>query len=196
MEKQELARLLGISPSMVSRLAKRGMPIDSVERAARWRRRHLEPGRVKGMRAGTHSSTHAEAPPAPPAPVPATAPDTRAGTAGGDGNSDAPPAAPASSANADYQASRAMREHYTAEREKIAYMKEVGELCLRSEVLACVEQVMTETRQALEQWTVTLTPLLVDKGEDAIHTILEEGVFSLLTNLAAHFSTLDRKSVV
>ena len=50
MTKKELAALLGISGAMVSRLAKRGMPVDDVERAKRWRRRHLEPGRVKGAR--------------------------------------------------------------------------------------------------------------------------------------------------
>ncbi len=50
MLKKELAEALGISAAMVSKLAKRGMPTDSVERAQRWRRRHLEPGRVKGVR--------------------------------------------------------------------------------------------------------------------------------------------------
>ena len=50
MQQKELAALLDISPAMVSRLAKRGMPTDTLERAQRWRRRHLEPGRVKGVR--------------------------------------------------------------------------------------------------------------------------------------------------
>lgn len=50
MLKKELAALLNISPAMVSRLAKRGMPTDTLERAERWRRRHLEPGRIKGSR--------------------------------------------------------------------------------------------------------------------------------------------------
>ena len=50
---KELAAALGISAAMVSKLAKRGMPTDSFERALRWRRRNLEPGRVKGQRAGT-----------------------------------------------------------------------------------------------------------------------------------------------
>ena len=50
MTKTQLAAALGISGSMVSRLAKRGMPTDTPERAERWRRRHLEPGRVKGVR--------------------------------------------------------------------------------------------------------------------------------------------------
>lgn len=50
MTKAELAQALGISASMVSRLARRGMPVDCVERAKRWRRRHIEPGRIKGVR--------------------------------------------------------------------------------------------------------------------------------------------------
>lgn len=50
MKQKELAILLDITPAMVSRLAKRGMPVDCPERAKRWRRRHLEPGRVKGVR--------------------------------------------------------------------------------------------------------------------------------------------------
>lgn len=50
MQQNTLAKLLNISPAMVSRLAKRGMPTDTLERAERWRRRHLEPGRIKGSR--------------------------------------------------------------------------------------------------------------------------------------------------
>lgn len=53
MQQKELAILLDISPAMVSRLAKKGMPTDDPERAKRWRKRHLEPGRVKGVRADT-----------------------------------------------------------------------------------------------------------------------------------------------
>lgn len=54
MLKKELAEALGISAAMVSKLAKRGMPTDTVERAQRWRRRHLEPGRIKGVRYEPH----------------------------------------------------------------------------------------------------------------------------------------------
>lgn len=53
MLKKDLAHALGISGAMVSKLSKRGMPTDSLERAQRWRKRHLEPGRVKGQRMGT-----------------------------------------------------------------------------------------------------------------------------------------------
>lgn len=48
----ELADALGISPSMVSRLAKRGMPTDDVVKAQRWRKRHLETSRMKAPPAG------------------------------------------------------------------------------------------------------------------------------------------------
>lgn len=50
MQQKELAKLLDISTAMVSRHAKRGMPTDTLERAEKWRKRHLEPGRVKGAR--------------------------------------------------------------------------------------------------------------------------------------------------
>jgi hypothetical protein len=52
MNQKELAALLDISPAMVSRLKKQGMPTDTLERAQRWRKRHLEPGRIKGSRFG------------------------------------------------------------------------------------------------------------------------------------------------
>lgn len=50
MTKKELARLLGVSASIVSRHAKNGMPTDSLERAQKWRKKHLESARVKGAR--------------------------------------------------------------------------------------------------------------------------------------------------
>ena len=64
MLKKELADALGISGPMVSKLAKRGMPTDSVERAQRWRKRHLEPGRIKSNRAkGDPNKSPTPAPP-------------------------------------------------------------------------------------------------------------------------------------
>lgn len=70
MQQNELAKLLDISTAMVSRLAKRGMPTDTLERAQRWRKRHLEPGRVKGARFEPKRKATATAPaPATPAPA-------------------------------------------------------------------------------------------------------------------------------
>lgn len=62
MQQNELAKLLDISTAMVSRLAKRGMPTDTLERAQRWRKRHLEPGRVKGTRFDPKRKTTPTAP--------------------------------------------------------------------------------------------------------------------------------------
>lgn len=53
MNKKELAAALGISGAMVTKLSKRGMPVDDVEKAVRWRRRHLEWTRSKGVRIDT-----------------------------------------------------------------------------------------------------------------------------------------------
>lgn len=77
MEQKELARLLDISPAMVSRLAKRGMPTDTLERAQRWRKRHLDPGRVKGSRADTFQPKQpASQPTITPESAPAARPST------------------------------------------------------------------------------------------------------------------------
>ena len=71
MQQKELATLLGVTPAMVSRHVKRGMPVDSLERAEKWRRRHLEPGRVKGARADTMKQPRQPSPPAQAKPAPA-----------------------------------------------------------------------------------------------------------------------------
>lgn len=57
MKQKELAALLGISPASVSKLKRQGMPVDSPERAQRWRKRNLEPGRIKGTRFDPNQST-------------------------------------------------------------------------------------------------------------------------------------------
>lgn len=71
MNQKELAAALGISGAMVSKLAKRGMPVDDVDRAVKWRRRHLEPTRTKGVRSDTFAASPAapahRSPPAKPA---------------------------------------------------------------------------------------------------------------------------------
>ena len=72
MNQKELAQALGISPGMVSRLVRRGMPADDLQRAQRWRKRHLEPGRVKGARFDPTASSAVQTP--APAPAPAISP--------------------------------------------------------------------------------------------------------------------------
>jgi hypothetical protein len=63
MQQNELAKVLGISPAMVSRLKKQGMPTDDPARAQRWRKRHLEPGRIKGSRFDPNQKAQSTAPP-------------------------------------------------------------------------------------------------------------------------------------
>jgi hypothetical protein len=77
---------------MVSKLAARGMPTDSLARAQRWRRRHLEPARVAGAKAGSAE---------PVADV------------GSDDD------APRDDDLATYKAARAEREQLRAERERL-----------------------------------------------------------------------------
>lgn len=78
MDQKTLASMLNISPGMVTKLKKRGMPIDSFERAQRWRKRHLEPSRVKGVRFDPNAPEPAPRPAAPPAPLPNLANTARA----------------------------------------------------------------------------------------------------------------------
>ena len=57
--RKELAAALGISGAMVTKLAKRGMPVDDLDQAVRWRLRHLEPARTKGTRMASVDGTAA-----------------------------------------------------------------------------------------------------------------------------------------
>lgn len=66
MKQKELAALLGVSTAMVSRHVKQGMPTDTLERAERWRKRHLEPSRIKGARYDSNHRPQVQ-------PAPATA---------------------------------------------------------------------------------------------------------------------------
>ena len=43
MNQRELARALGIDPAAVSRLKAKGMPVESIDAAQAWRRRHVAP---------------------------------------------------------------------------------------------------------------------------------------------------------
>lgn len=56
---QDLAHALGISPAMVSRLKRQGMPTHSVAAAAEWRRRNLDPAQLleQATRRGRASPT-------------------------------------------------------------------------------------------------------------------------------------------
>ena len=61
MFRKDLAIARGLSGGMVTRLAQRGMPCESVDAARRWRERHLEHARTKGVRAEAMPRSGADA---------------------------------------------------------------------------------------------------------------------------------------
>lgn len=175
---KELADQLGISSAAVSQLKAKGMPVDSVERAQRWRNRHLQRGRLKGVRRVADAV----------APMPATMPhDSEFACEAMDLDVDVDPVQEIER----YKSARERREHYQAERERLAFQKEIGQVMLASEVIACVAEAGTAFRLALDQVPNKLAPLLVQAGDE--HTIrqhLEREFESLLSNLAHTFNQL------
>lgn len=92
----QLGQALGVTKQAVSKLAKQGMPVTSVEAARTWRAQHLDAGRTKDARMAI------DAPAPPPAPPDAEQDD-----------------APAPSDTAEYREHRARRERIRAEREQV-----------------------------------------------------------------------------
>ena len=65
-----LAELLGIAKSAVTAQAARGMPTDSLEAAQAWRKRNIDPARMKGNRLDAHYQRRPVQTPARPAAIP------------------------------------------------------------------------------------------------------------------------------
>jgi hypothetical protein len=110
MQLKHLAKALNISPSMCSRLVKRGMPSDSLERALRWRKRHLELARTKGARMAAPQAR-------PQAPSDA-----------GEGSAATDDEPLGDEASAEYREARARRERLRVEREQLELDRERGRL--------------------------------------------------------------------
>jgi phage terminase Nu1 subunit (DNA packaging protein) len=124
MKGTDLALALGITPQMVSKLRRRGMPTSSVEAAQKWRRRHLEAARVKDQRVGIIA--------APPA---ATDLD------------DDPPRA---DDGEDYRRARAAREQTRAEREALELEQLRGKLIAVDEAARIAFTAFRGLRDAIE----------------------------------------------
>lgn len=92
----------------------------------------------------------------------------------------------------DFQGSKAKREHFAAEREHAAYLKEVGELMVAEHVHAAFSEAGTLIRAALERLPQTLPPQLVNQPEDVIQRLLAESVEASLANLSATFGKLSK----
>lgn len=178
MTQKELAEALGISQAAVSKLARRGMPTDSVERASRWRRRHLQTGRMKGMRADTIA----------PKPKATEAPDT--GPTAPEDLDLFLDEDPEETRPRKFLEARERREHYAAEMAKLNFERECGRLLLASEVIGAVASAATDLRTSLEALPQRLAPILVNKGEHSIAAHIAAEIENILENLSFHFANL------
>ncbi len=158
----ELARRLGISPPMVTKLKGQGMPVDSVEAADAWRRANV---RTRTMANG---STVMPLPPAPP-PAP---PD--AGL---------PPAA--GQPVEDLWASRARKEAAEAALAELKLEQERRRLVDRAAVEAEHAKFVVRCREALLQVSARLAPLFVDMTDQGqIERMLDAEHRQVLSALA------------
>lgn len=135
----ELAQALQVSPAVVCRDARRGMPTDSVEAARDWRARHLRP-RVKGGRAAPEA--------APPAPVAA------------------PVAAPRLDLELDeerisYEEARRRREAAEAQRAELQLAELRGDLVRAADIRAALSRRVASLRESFLQMPSRVVPLLV-----------------------------------
>ena len=179
MMKKELAAALGISAAMVTKLARRGMPTDTPERAERWRRRHLEPGRVKGVRADTR--------PGGPPPELAMPGAGLAGANAIEGQDQAQGEAnQGEAAPADFLASRARREAAEAAMAEMRLAEQRGELIRTDAVRHALAAVFTHTRDSLMQLPARMAQQLASEADPkAVQDLLEHEIHYVLTQLAS-----------
>lgn len=98
---------------------------------------------------------------------------------------DKAPEDPAVLANPDYQAARAKREHFAAEREEMRYRQEAAELLVAVEVEGEVASILTELRTRLEALPDTLGPQLAPiADEQQVRTRLAEEIELALGEVA------------
>lgn len=139
----ELAEALGVSPAVVSRDARRGMPIDSVEAAGDWRARHLRP-RVKAGQAA-----------ADPAPAPAATPSSRPA------RPDARPDLELDDDRISYEEARRRREAAEAQRAELQLAELRGDLVRAVDIKAALSRRVASLRESFLQMPSRVVPLLV-----------------------------------
>lgn len=137
----ELAEALGVSPAVVSRDARRGMPIDSVEAARDWRARHLRP-RVK---AGQAAADHA------PAATPSSRP----------ARPDARPDLELDDDRISYEEARRRREAAEAQRAELQLAELRGDLVRAVDIKAALSRRVASLRESFLQMPSRVVPLLV-----------------------------------
>lgn len=183
--RSEFARLQGWKPSYVTELAatgrlvlspdgKRVLVPESLERIAATR----DPARLANTQ--RHAANRADA----AAPVV----DIAIPTTTHHPQHDAP------GVGYDFQNAKAKREHYAAEREHAAYLKEAGELNERSKVDAAFAHAGATIRAKLESLPSLMPPLLYGQSESAIQNALAEQVERVLRDMADTFARLSKEA--
>ena len=175
--REELSKELGISRGALSKLEKRGMPIDSIERARRWRKKHLQPGRLKGVRRDTLSTDGANTSASDLLQV--------------DDQEDQNDIDPEDAEIRSFVGARERREHYQAELARMAYQREAGLLMEREKVISMMADTGAIIRHQLEELSQRLAPILAPiTDEMKIVGILDDAVFQMLTGMSQKFERL------
>lgn len=181
MNQKELAEALNISPAMVSKLAKRGMPVDSLERAQRWRKRHLEPGRVKASSIGAATAPSiATRPPAhaPLATMQASTLDTTEATP-------EPTLAEDDPGGEDFLTARTRREVAEANLAELKLAEQQGAVIQVEAVRAAWAKRLASTRDALLQIPSRLAPLAAaESNMETVALLIEREIRQALDEMS------------
>jgi transcriptional regulator with XRE-family HTH domain len=182
---KELAEALGITPSAVSQLAKRGMPTDSVDRANRWRRKHLQRGRMKGVRRDTLPASPLVSDAGQVQDLTDTDPELFDGLDDDEQEIEV------------FKRSRDRREHYQAELARLALEKETGKLMQSEQVLWMMREAGATLRTSLEQVGARLAPVLAQMTDErTVRLAIDREVESLLSELSRRFAQMAGQSEV
>lgn len=87
-----------------------------------------------------------------------------------------------------YQRARAKKEHFLAERARVDYLRDIGELVPIADMRAAVADVVTAFRQTLEQLPHRTGPELIGKDLDGIRATLKQDIRAALSDMEREFT--------
>lgn len=87
-----------------------------------------------------------------------------------------------------YQRARAKKEHFLAERARVDYLRDIGELVPIADMRAAVADVVTAFRQTLEQLPHRTGPELIGKDLDGIRATLKQDIRAALSDMERQFT--------
>jgi phage terminase Nu1 subunit (DNA packaging protein) len=165
--KAEIARALGVSAPLITKLSKQGMPVHSIAAAQAWR---IERQSVARRKRDPAHYAQGSAPAAPPSAPPATDPAYPGGM--GEGAYSVPPT---------YNESRARREAAEAELAELRLAEERGELVRRIHVEAEAQRMGAAIKQALlnipDRMAATLA---VESDQAKVHKTLRAELWAVV----------------